>query len=186
MFTALLDANVLVPVSLADTVLRAAEKGLFLPRWSPTILDEVQRTLSHVRSDVPASRIAARLAAMDSCFPEASVHHYERLLPYISTPDDADRHVVAAARLGHADVIVTRNLRDFPPASLQPWNLEAVDPDCFLQDMLDLFPDAVVEAVREQARDTRRPPRGVADILMSLERAGVPRFADELRRHVGG
>lgn len=32
-------------------------------------------------------------------------------------PDPDDRHVVAAAQRGRADLIVTANLRDFPPGS---------------------------------------------------------------------
>ena len=43
--TALIDANVLFPALLRDTLLRAAEAGLYMPRWTTTILDEVSRNL---------------------------------------------------------------------------------------------------------------------------------------------
>ena len=39
---------------------------------------------------------------------------YEDLIPGLQLPDPNDRHVLAAAIRGHADVIVTMNLRDFP------------------------------------------------------------------------
>lgn len=42
---AVLDANVLIPAAPRDTLLRAAELGLFQPVWSDQILDEVQRNL---------------------------------------------------------------------------------------------------------------------------------------------
>ena len=39
-YTAVLDACVLVPIALADTLLRVAEKGLYRPLWSGRILAE--------------------------------------------------------------------------------------------------------------------------------------------------
>ena len=42
---AVLDANVLLQAPLRDTLLRAAERRLFVPLWSPAILDEVRRNL---------------------------------------------------------------------------------------------------------------------------------------------
>jgi hypothetical protein len=42
----LLDACVLVPMPLADTLLRlAAGPHLYLPKWTDQIMDEVSRTL---------------------------------------------------------------------------------------------------------------------------------------------
>ncbi len=41
-YTAVLDACVLVPIALADTLLRVAEKGLYRPLWSDRILGEAQ------------------------------------------------------------------------------------------------------------------------------------------------
>lgn len=39
MFTVVLDACTLVPITLCDTLLRIAETGSFGVRWSATILD---------------------------------------------------------------------------------------------------------------------------------------------------
>lgn len=39
-YTAVLDACVLVPIALADTLLRMAERGLYRPLWSQRILEE--------------------------------------------------------------------------------------------------------------------------------------------------
>jgi hypothetical protein len=44
---AVLDACVLVPIALADTLLRVAEKGLYRPLWSARILAEAVAT-SHI------------------------------------------------------------------------------------------------------------------------------------------
>lgn len=52
-YTALLDANVLIPYTLTDVLLRLAEAGLYRPLWSTTILAEAERTLIHLH---PLSR----------------------------------------------------------------------------------------------------------------------------------
>jgi hypothetical protein len=43
--TVVLDACVLYPIILCDTLLRLAESGLYIPRWSATILEEVRLNL---------------------------------------------------------------------------------------------------------------------------------------------
>ena len=45
-YRVVLDACVLIPMPLADTLLRMAEAPrLYLPRWSQAIMDEVTRNL---------------------------------------------------------------------------------------------------------------------------------------------
>lgn len=63
-FGAVLDACVLVPVALADTLLRAAEAELYRPLWSERILGEVRSAILEVHPDQPPARVDARLAAM--------------------------------------------------------------------------------------------------------------------------
>lgn len=184
MFTALLDANVLVPVALTDTILRAAERGLFIPRWSPVIMREAYEAITKIHPNITATRRQARLTSMDTRFPDACVQWHMSLIDDIDLPDPDDRHVVAAARIGNADVIVTRNVKDFPEKTLQVFGLEVVDPDCFLRDMLDLFPKAMLSVIQEQAADTKRPPLSVEGVLKSLERAGVPEFAADVQQRL--
>jgi hypothetical protein len=51
------------------------------------------------------------------------VSGYEPLIEGLKLPDPDDRHVLAAAVKAGAQVIVTRNLRDFPAADLEPSGL---------------------------------------------------------------
>ena len=42
MYAVVLDANVLVPTALCDTLLRLAAAGFYRPLWSDRILEEVE------------------------------------------------------------------------------------------------------------------------------------------------
>jgi predicted nucleic acid-binding protein len=181
MFTVVLDACVLVPATLNDTLLTITEAGGFGVRWSRTILDEVTRTIT--RLGVPDDSARRRTDAMDAAFAFAAVRGFDPLIP-LMTNDEKDRHVLAAAVKAEVSTIVTANIKDFPHSSLEPWGIQVVDPDAFLLDQLDLAPGLVVSAVSEQAAASRRPPLTVHDLCGSLARCGVPEFADELRRHL--
>lgn len=113
--SAVLDACVLVPISLADALLRIAEKGVYQPLWSDRILAEAQRAIGRID---PGTDVTKRFAAMRGAFGDALVTGWEELEAGISLPDKNDRHVVAAAIQGGADVIVTANVADFRSTSL--------------------------------------------------------------------
>lgn len=99
------------------------------------------------------------------------------------TCDNKDRHVLAAAVAGRAEVIVTFNTKDFPAESLQPHDVQVVMPDAFLLDQLDLYPARVGRALVRQQTEAQRPPLTMGQLLGRLARAGAPQFADEARRH---
>jgi hypothetical protein len=52
--------------------------------------------------------------------------------------------VLAAAIRGGAQGIITANAKDFPATALAPLGLEAVHPDDFLLDQLDLSPPTIL------------------------------------------
>lgn len=174
----MLDANILIPAALRDTLLRAAEYRLYRPLWSATILTEVERNL--VENGLTDARGAQRLVrAMQEAFPEALVEGYSDLIPRL-TNNPKDRHVLAAAIVGEARTIVTHNLRDFPASALTPHGIEARSPDRFLGQLFDLEPDVLIRVVQEQAAALRRRPRTPHDILDRLARQ-VPNFAQKVR-----
>ena len=178
-YTAVLDACVLVPIALADTLLRVAEKGLYRPLWTDRILSEAQAAIEEVHPGIDVSK---RFAGMREAFDDSLITGWEDLEGGLSLPDEDDRHVVAAAIKGGAQAIITANLADFPAAALGPLGLEAVHPDDFLLDQLDLSPPTILQVIREQAAHTRRPPITPQDLATLLGRAGVPGFADEILR----
>lgn len=174
-FRVVLDANVLYPFTLRDTLLRAAAEGLFQVHWSEQILDEATRNL--VKDGVMTTAQATRLrSAMVAAFPEAFVAGHEALIAAMKN-HEKDRHVAAAAVKAGAQVIVTANLDDFRDL---PEGIEAQSPDEFLSNLFDLAPDLLVEIVVDQAADLRRPPRTFADVLRALGKS-VPNFASSVR-----
>lgn len=178
-FSAVLDANVLYPFSLRDTLLRLAELELYTPLWSARILEEMTRNLvEHRITEEQAGRIEA---AMRGAFEEAEVEaaEIERLEPAM-TNDEKDRHVLAAAVAADSELIVTFDLDDFLPQACEPVAVEATHPDDFLLDLYDLNPDAVRAALDQQAADLN-PPWPLDELLRALATAGVPRFADFIR-----
>ncbi|HWN67688.1 MAG TPA: PIN domain-containing protein [Haliangium sp.] len=176
-FIVLLDANVLFPFSLRDTLLRAAAAGFYQVRWSSQILDEMTRNL--VSSGTMPEEKASRLrAVMTREFPEAEVTGYEHLVAAMKN-DEKDRHVVAAAVKAGAQVITTSNVKDF--AEL-PEGIEAQPPDVFLCNLFDLDPDGFVELLRGQAEDLINPPMTFDELMDRLARV-VPNFAAAVREH---
>ncbi|MBS1906179.1 MAG: PIN domain-containing protein [Actinobacteria bacterium] len=117
-FTAFLDACVIVPLAPCDTMLRMADAGAFRPVWSQNVLDEALRALERIHPDVDASRFQSRFRSMNEAFDDALVEGWEPLAKGIELPDPNDAHVVAAALLGRADLIVTENVKDFPDSVL--------------------------------------------------------------------
>jgi hypothetical protein len=118
---------------------------------------------------------------MRTAFPDALVTDWESLTHTVQLPDPGDRHVVAAARAGRADVIVTDNLAHFPPDAL-PAPLTRQSLDDFLLDSLDLHPGPVISAVRVVASRTGRygPAMTAGDIAAYLQDHGTPAFGGRL------
>lgn len=174
-----LDANVLFPFTLRDTLLRAAAEDLFQVYWSKRILDEATRNL--VETGTMTARQADRLrAVMEQAFPEAMVHGHERHIEAMRN-DEKDRHVAAAALKAKAEVIVTSNIRDFRHI---PPGIEAIRPDEFLSGLFDASPATILRVLQEQAADLRRPPMTVEDVLERLERV-APKFVTLVRAKLG-
>lgn len=180
-FAAVFDACVLVPVTLADSLMRIAEAGLFRPVWSDQILAETRAAILKVHPNLEPSRVDARLRSMNETFEDALVDGWQSLESSLDLPDRNDRHVLAAAIRGRADAIITSNTGDFPTESTLQYGIDVIHPDNFLLDQLDLMPVAVEHAIASQANAARRPPITLEDLFASLARSGVPKFSRELR-----
>lgn len=121
---------------------------------------------------------------MDSNVRDCLVEGYEPLLSSVELPDPDDRHVLAAAIKGRADLIVTFNLKDFPEAVLDGFGIEAQHPDEFITNLINLNAAAVCEAVANQRRALRNPPVNADQLLITLEKQGLPQSIARLRPFV--
>jgi predicted nucleic acid-binding protein len=174
-FKVVLDANVLYPAPIRDTMLRAAAKGLFQPCWSSQILDEA---IGALRRDgrMTLEQTRRLRGALSRAFPEALVEGHEALVPAMQNEAE-DRHVAAAAMKTGAQVIVTDNLGHFRTL---PEGIEAQSAEEFLCNLVDLAPEIMLEALSEQAAALRNPPRSFESLVDGLARL-VPAFAAAVR-----
>ena len=149
MYAAVLDACVLVPNALCDTLLRFAESGFYRPLWSKQILEEAAYAIKKVHPEIPEDRIQNRMQVMNDIFYDALVENWQEVSAGLDLPDDDDRHVLEAAIAGSAQSIVTFNLRDFPLGQLETHGVEARCPDDFLLDQLDLHPGLALQILHQ-------------------------------------
>jgi predicted nucleic acid-binding protein len=182
-YQVVLDADVIFPASLRDTLLRLAELELFDPRWSDRILDEVKRNVVERRSDISETDMDRMAAAMNGAFEDALVDGTAIAQIEDSMENDLkDRHVLAAAVVAGANGIITNNVGDFPPQACEPYGITVATADEFLCVLFDMDPEAVRNSVIRQAGALQDPPHTPAEVLAYLERAGVPAFVERIRK----
>jgi predicted nucleic acid-binding protein len=183
-YTAILDANVLYPNLLRDLLLSLASAGLYHARWTSEINDEWTRNLISNRPDL-ASKVPLLLELVNQAVPDCLVENYDSLIDSLVLPDLDDRHVLAAAIAGHADAIVTANLKDFPETVLAQHGIEAQHPDDFVMNQLELRPFEALEVIKRVRARMRNPARSVPELIELLEKSGLPQTAQYLKAHAG-
>lgn len=168
----MLDTCVLYPAVLRDFLLTLAARGLFEPLWSHGVAAELLGLVAR-RNPSELGKVQALLSRMAERWPDGQTAPGEADPPGL--PDHTDRHVLAAAIAGKADVILTDNWRDFPNASLAPHGLRAITPDDFVMELWLEAPYSVSEAVSNHWQ-------GLAgrDLRRALRRAGMPRLGKAL------
>ena len=181
-FTALYDANVLYSAPLRDLLMRLSMTGLYRAKWTEEIHDEWMRNLLANRPDLKPEAVDRVRQLMNANVRDALVDGYQALIPAIeSLPDPNDRHVLAAAIVGRAHVIVTYNLKDFPREALSPYGIEAQHPDEFIRHLIDLNESTVCTAAKEQRAALKNPPHSVEEFLDALAKQELPLTVATLR-----
>lgn len=80
---------------------------LYHARWTNTIHEEWIRSVLRNRSDLTRAQLERTRDLMNAHARDAMIQGFEDLIPSLTLPDPDDRHVLAAAIRGRADVIVT-------------------------------------------------------------------------------
>jgi len=180
-FTALYDACVLYPAPIRDVLMHLALTDLYRARWTNAIHEEWIRAVLANRPDLARAQLERTRDLMNAHARDALVEGFEDLIPSLSLPDPNDRHVLAAAIRGRADVIVTYNTKDFPAEAMAPYGIDVQHPDEFLTHVLGLAPGIVLSALQRLRRSLVKPPVAVGDYLATLERHELPAFVAKLR-----
>lgn len=176
MFAAVLDTSVLWPSLQRDFLLSLAAEGSYGPRWSSAILDELvhheaKKLIERGTPEDDAARAAQRLIdQMSTAFDDALVNGWESLEGTYGLPDPDDEHVVAAAVMGNAEVIVTGNLKHFPEEKL-PASIRAVPAREFAYDTVRQHLTQACRAVITICERSGRhgPKLTAADLLTILD-----------------
>lgn len=182
---AVYDACVLYPAPLRDLLMHLALTGLFQAKWTDRIHEEWTRNLLEDRPELGREKLARVRRLMDSHAEDCLVTGYEGLIGSLLLPDPDDRHVLAAAIHAKASVIVTYNLSDFPPASLERHGVQSQHPDAFVLRLLGTDRARVVQAVRDQRASLRSPVVTAEELLSTLEKQRLVRTVALLREFVG-
>jgi len=180
-YSAVFDACVLVPASLCDTLLRLAEEpAMYRPLWSQHIITEMARVME-TKLHRSAEEISHRQTQMNGAFPEAMVcvpEAFTRGLECI--PDAEDRPVLAAAILGHANVIVTQNTRHFPKVCIDAYGILCQNADDFLIHQFTLCQQLVLDKLDDQAAAIAKD----RDFVMHSLRKVAPGFIQRIEEYV--
>ncbi|MEK6750532.1 MAG: PIN domain-containing protein [Pseudomonadota bacterium] len=181
-FTVIYDACVLYPAPLRDFLMHLALTDLYRAKWSNQIHDEWIRSVLKNRTDLTKAMLTRTRALMNQHVRDSLVEGFEHLIETIDLPDPGDRHVVAAAIHGNANLIVTFNLKDFPHAKLQAYGLEAKHPDEFISDLLDLNPALVCSAAAHHRRSLHSPTKSQNEYLDTLLKQELTETVKALRQ----
>lgn len=183
----LFDTSVLWPSLQRDFLLSMAAEGLYRPIWSQAILDELVRVEADKRVRRGAEPEQAETAArrlidqMGWAFDDSCVTGWEPLEGTYGLPDPDDEHLVAAAVVGGAGVIVSDNVKDLP-AKLLPDGIAVVTAARFAADSVSIAPGTALRALEQISTRYTNPPRSKEDLLdLLVSRYGMQQAAAMVR-----
>ena len=178
---AVYDACVLYPFHLRNLLVQCAVDRLVEARWTDAIHDEWIRNLSANKPGLTRRGLETTRDLMKAVLPTADVQGYAQHIRGIQLPDADDRHVVAAAIAGHAAVIVTWNVDDFPQAEMARHRLRRETPDAFLLGLHAAAPEVVIASAANARRNLRISTPAPGEFVDALERQGLAGFGAVLR-----
>ncbi len=180
--TVLYDACVLYPNYLRDVLIQLATTDLFQAKWTEQIHDEWIRNVLNNRPNTSPEQLQGLKQKINRSVPDCLVTDFEYLISSLNLPDPDDCHVLAAAIVAKADVIVTANLKDFPTSILAGHSIEAQHPDDFIADLIDLKPLRVIGAIQTIQNRLKNPPVNFDEYMEILLKQGLPTSVSILRQ----
>lgn len=136
------------------------------------------------RPDLTPQKIARTVALMNSAVEDCLVANYEYLIDSLQLPDPDDRHVLASAIVGHADAIVTFNLKDFPEKTAALHEIEILHPDDFLIAQYNLDPIRMLSIIKSNRERLKNPPKTANEFIATYEQQGLVQTCAILRQAI--
>jgi hypothetical protein len=180
-FTVLYDSCVLYPAPLRDLLMQLALTDLFRAKWTNAIHEEWISNLLANRPDLTRPQLERTRDLMNANARDCLVSGFDALITAIDLPDAHDRHVLAAAIVGRADLILTFNLKHFPVQSVARYGIEAQHPDEFIVHLLGLDERRVCNAVQDCRLRLKAPPKSIEEYLDTLAAQRLPEAVSWLR-----
>ena len=180
----LLDTCVIYPTVMREMLLGACRVAGWTPLWSERILEEWARA---TRKIGPTGEIQARteIALVRAAWPKSEISWAPSLETRLWLPDVNDRHVLAAAIAGSADLLITLNARDFPRTTLFEEGLDRLDPDALLLKAYNSYPDQVASVGNDVLLEARRLSGKDWEMRDLFKKARLPRFAKVMATAAG-
>ncbi len=175
----LLDTCVIYPTVMREMLLGVSCVAGWTPMWSEQILEEWARA---ARKIGPTGEIQARaeIALLRAAWPKSEISYVPSLDARIWLPDANDRHVLAAAIAGLADLLITLNARDFPRSILFQEGLDRLDPDTLLIKAYNNYPVQVASVGNDILLKARRLSGKQWKIRNLFKKARLPKLAKAL------
>jgi hypothetical protein len=186
-----LDTCVQLRLRLSDVLMDMRAEHLFSAHWTESIDDEFLRNMVKVYG-LDRAKAAGRLRAMKARCPEWEVFMSSSDFDAVPKQVDVkDRHVAAAAlalrqavdRDTEEDegrdydvILLTDNVKDFAVTQMKRLGVRVMRPGQFLDEAFDAHPEAMSRAVLQAAKELKKPPYTLAELLHVLREAGARRL----------
>lgn len=184
-FTAVIDACVFYGMLKTDTLMSLCSRGLFAAKWSERIENEWIRHLIEKMPNKEAAiirrRDTMRVAVPDWAVCPKGIASIEQSL---QLPDMNDRHVLAAAMIGHADCIVTDDKWGFDDEIVSQYGIEIIDTDSFIVNQLDLDEYQALAALKAMRLRWKNPDATPDNFCAVFEKNKLLLTAQRLRDRI--
>ncbi len=175
----LIDACALYPTVMREILLGVANAGQFTPLWSARILEEWARAAARL-GDGKEDVARGEIALLRANWPDSEIRYSPDLETSLQLPDENDRHVLAAAISGQAEILLTANLKDFPTRTLTVHGVIRRDPDSFLREIFDENQQVVGQVAKDVHQVAEQLSGQAWEMRKLMKKARLPRFGKAL------
>ena len=180
----LFDTCVLYPTVMRDTLMGVCRIMDWTPLWSDRILEEWARAARKI-GPLGEDQARAEIALLKAAWPKACVSWPASLEARLYLPDEADRHVLAAAIAGSADCLVTMNIKDFPRNTLWEEGVERSGPDELIMEAWPHHSDAIKALAADMVAKASEMSGEAWTARALFKKARLPRFAKAVSAALG-